>query len=251
MSVIVALSGGMSSAWCAGWAMRNYSPETIILYFNDTKWEHRDLYRFLGDIEVLHNKKIVHDNDGRNPEEVFSDENFLGNNRVPICSRILKAERLQKYYQPGDTLVFGIGQHEANRANRIIQVYANLKKPCLLRFPLIEEKVTTAQIKDYLKVNSIKIPELYALGFEHNNCSGGCIRAGKKQWAHLLRVLPEVYKQREDFEESFRELNGKDVHFLKDTTLKHLREIIEMQPWMVFEEGETGSECIGICTTLA
>lgn len=45
--VIVAISGGKASAWCAGWALEKYDKNNVILYFNDVKWEDQDLYRFL------------------------------------------------------------------------------------------------------------------------------------------------------------------------------------------------------------
>ncbi len=64
------------------------------------------------------------------------------------------------------------------------------------------------------------------MGFEHNNCSGGCVRQGKKQWLHLLEWLPEVYRERELLEEKFCEEFGK-YSFLKDMTLKQLREEYE------------------------
>lgn len=39
--VIVGFSGGVTSAWCAGWALENYPREEVILLFHDTK-EERD-----------------------------------------------------------------------------------------------------------------------------------------------------------------------------------------------------------------
>ncbi len=178
MSIIVALSGGKASAWCAGWAFRNYQKDDIILYFNDTKWEHEDLYRFLNDLSQ------PFDNDGRNPEELFYDRHALANNRMPFCSRELKAERLQRFYRDSDTLVFGIGASESHRAVRIASVYDGVSKKTgkrvTLRFPLVSEKVTKKQIDDFLADAGIREPLLYSLGFSHNNCSGGCVRTGKK-----------------------------------------------------------------------
>ena len=107
--VIATISGGKASAWCANWALKTYRKEDVLLYFNDTKWEHPDLYRFLNDLSEYLNHPIFFDSDGRTPEELFYDHRALANNRMPFCSSTLKAERLQKYYQDGDTLVFGLG----------------------------------------------------------------------------------------------------------------------------------------------
>jgi len=104
MSVIVTVSGGKASAWCAYWALNHYKKSEVVLYFNDTRWEHPDLYRFLYDLSNHLNHPIVWDSDGRSPEQLFYDNNALANNRMPFCSRILKAQRLQRYYKDGDTL---------------------------------------------------------------------------------------------------------------------------------------------------
>lgn len=254
MSTIVAISGGKASAWCADWALKQYPKEDVILYFNDTKWEHLDLYRFLSDLERYFNHKIMFDSDGRSPEELFHDNNALANNRMPFCSRILKAERLQKFYKDGDTLVFGIGSDEPQRAKRLIEVYAAVAERTgrwpMLTFPLIRERVTKEQIDSFLRTAKIEVPLLYKLGFLHNNCSGGCVRAGKKQWKLLYEKLPEVYAERERVEREMREKLGKDISFFKDETLEEFRGRIERKELSAFydtaEERET--ECIGICS---
>ncbi len=161
MSVIVTISGGKASAWCADWALKQYPKEEVILYFNDTKWEHADLYRLLGDLSKYFNHPITIDSDGISPEELFYDNHALANNRMPFCSRILKAERLQKFYKDGDTLVFGIGADELHRAKRLVGVYQTVavktgRYPKLI-FPLIRENITKQQIDDFLKAANIRI----------------------------------------------------------------------------------------------
>ena len=225
MSVIVTVSGGKASAWCANWALKQYPKEEVILYFNDTKWEHADLYRFLDELSKYFNHPITFDSDGRSPEALFWDNKALANDRMPFCSRILKAERLQKFYKDGDTLVFGIGADEPHRENRLVDVYQTVavktgRRPKLV-FPLIQENTTKQQINDFLKAANIQEPLLYRLSFLHNNCSGGCVRAGKKHWKLLYEKLPEVYAERERVEREMREYLGKDISFFKDETLEY------------------------------
>lgn len=252
--IIVALSGGKASAYCAKWALENYPKDQVTLYFNDTKWEHEDLYRFMTDLEKHFDHKITSDSDPRSPEELFYDNNALANNRMPFCSRILKAERLQKYYEHGDTLVFGIGADEPERAKRIISVYEGVasrtgKVPRLV-FPLIREEVTKEQINEWLDSIGIKEPLLYTLGFAHNNCSGGCVRAGKKQWKMLYEKLPEVYAERERVETEVREYLGKEVTILRGESLAEFRGRIDRGELSAHydDKEEKETECIGICS---
>lgn len=256
MSVIVALSGGKASAWCADWALKNYPKDDVILYFNDTKWEHPDLYRFLDDLSRYFNHPIVYDSDGRTPEKLFHDNRALANNMMPFCSRILKAERLQSFYKDGDILVFGIGNDEPQRAQRLIGVYqivsAKTGKWCELKLPLYTENITKQQIDEFLKEANIQEPLLYRLGFLHNNCSGGCVRAGKKHWKLLYEKLPEVYADRERVEREMREYLGKDISFFKDETLEAFRGRIERKELSAYyDNDDKETECIGICATLA
>ena len=254
--IIVAISGGKASAWCADWALKNYPKEDVILYFNDTKWEHPDLYRFLDDLSKHSNHPITWDSDGRNPEQLFYDNSALANNRMPFCSRILKAERMQKYYKDGDVLVFGIGADEPHRSNRIVGVYQTVAvktgKWCKLKFPLISENTTNQQIDDFLNDAGIQEPLLYRLGFLHNNCSGGCVRAGKKHWKLLYEKLPEVYADRERVEREMREYLEKDIHFFKDETLEAFRGRIDRGELSSYynTDDEKETECIGICSSI-
>ncbi len=248
---IIALSGGLASAYTADFVLKNIDCNAI-LYFNDTKWEHEDLFRFLKDLENYWNKEIFFDVNGSSPEDIFYEKNFLGNNRVPLCSRFLKAEMLQKFAQKGDTLFFGIDLLEKHRAVRIAQVYSNLEMKT--RFPLIENEILKPEIYKWLKNIGIEIPALYKMGFKHNNCSGGCVRSGKKQWLHLLKVLPKVYEERERVENEFSLLSGKNYSFMKDKTLTNLRSEFEalsntkqQDMFDSMDETDTVSECIGIC----
>jgi 3'-phosphoadenosine 5'-phosphosulfate sulfotransferase (PAPS reductase)/FAD synthetase len=248
---IATISGGIMSFYSAFLSIQKYGRENVTLYFNDTKWEHPDLYRFLDDIKNFLDKDIVFDTDGRTPEQVFFDEHFLGCSRVGVCSRVLKAERLQRYYKDGDNLIFGIGIEERHRRQRLIEIYqltaVKTGKYGHLEFPLIEQRVSQQKIDEWFANTGILMPELYRLGFEHNNCGGGCVKQGRKQWRKLLKTMPEVYAAREDLENRFREQFGKGS-YLKDITLKELRETDESLDALSPELFP--SECIGICQVM-
>lgn len=91
-------------------------------------------------------------------------------------------------------------------------------------------------IANELEHAGVQTPELYRLGFEHNNCGGGCVKAGQAHWAHLWRTLPDIYALWEVKEEEIRRYLKKDVTILKDRrgggprrpmTLKTFRERLE------------------------
>jgi len=257
--VIVAISGGLGSAWCAYWAVRKYGRNRIVLYFNDTKWEHPDLYRFLNDISSDLNIPITEDSDGRTPEEIFYKERMLGNNLKPLCSKILKADRLKAFYQDGDILIFGIGRNELHRAHRLVSRYQALSattgKYPYLEFPLINAQ-HPLDLWSWTESNGIAVPELYQLGFSHNNCYGGCVRAGKKQWRLLRKVFPKVYLDRERVEREISEFLNRRVTVFKDESLTEFRQRIDGGRLSRFYQTSQFplfecSECVGICDSLS
>ena len=251
MKHIICISGGLSSAWVANWAKQNLSENETVFYFNDTKWEHPDLYRFLKEISVKIGFTITEDSDGRTPEEIFRDKKFLGNNRTALCSVHLKAKRLQKYATTEDVVYFGIdcGPHELKRAARISMLYARLG--IKTRFPIIETGTKRREMAAWLTDINVEMPELYQRGFEHNNCAGGCVRAGIKQWKKLYYEYPEIYAERERVEREFNERSKTHYTFLKNISLADLRKKITENAELPFDDAtEWHGECVGICEVM-
>jgi 3'-phosphoadenosine 5'-phosphosulfate sulfotransferase (PAPS reductase)/FAD synthetase len=236
---IIAYSGGIASAYCISLV------KDAEVYFNDTKWEHDDLYRFNKDVEKHYGINIVNDSDGRSPEQVFNDEHMLGNNRAPICSRVLKAQRLQRYAKPGDTIYFGIMPDELPRAARIRTIYTALGVNT--EFPMLTNNTAKSDAFLYFERNHIKKPHLYNVGFEHNNCSGGCVRAGKKSWARLFHTDKVTYEKRSKVESDFNCKFKCHYSFIKGCTLEEFKEQIPKKQLYQFDDDGWQGECIGLC----
>lgn len=67
-----------------------------------------------------------------------------------------------------------------------------------------------------LREHGIRRPRLYALGLDHNNCGGGCVKAGQAHWSRLYHALPAAYRWWESKEQEIRAFLGKDVSILTD-----------------------------------
>lgn len=221
MKVIVGFSGGVSSAWCAGWALRNFAPKDVVLLFHDTKEEDPDTYRFIREMaEALHHP-ITERSDGRSVTEIFRDEGAIANNRMAFCSRILKAEQRDRFFKElrglGETEfvnVLGFSALEVNRVQRAAARADAEGYSC--RFPMIEERVTKQEAADWCRVTmGVSPPAMYRWS-EHANCVG-CVRGGKAYWLAVAKHAPEVFAQRVALEAEF----GHTI--LKDTTLVQLQ----------------------------
>jgi hypothetical protein len=175
--------------------------------------------------------------DGRDPWEVFKKERWIGNSRIAPCSHILKQETaekfIKKYFFPETTTLYmGIDWTEEHRTKAPQKNWA----PYLVEFPMCEEPyVVKDEMLQELVAVGIRVPDLYLLGFSHNNCGGFCCRAGQGHFANLLEKKPELFRYHEEKEEEMRQYLGKDTSMMTKQkkkvkfqyTLRNLREDIQ------------------------
>lgn len=90
---VAMFSGGASSAYVAHYIVQKYGKDNCILFFTDTLWEDIDNYRFMDEVAEYIGLEITTRIDGRTPEEVFFDTNYLGNSRMAKCSEELKVRQ--------------------------------------------------------------------------------------------------------------------------------------------------------------
>ncbi len=247
MKHVVSISGGASSAICADRVIKKYGKENVILWFADTAWEDKDLYRFLDDLENHWRKRITTYKDGRNPLEVGEDDNFILNSRVRTCSRLLKQRPFRKFIKrlkKPVTIYLGLDWSEEHRMEAPKKNYENMND-VKVDFPLIWKPLPKQKYSEIIQEWGIKIPRLYEMGFPHNNCGGRCVAQGQKEWKRLQLYFPERFKEVEDWEEKMRNKLGKtkDRSILKNTTLKELAKKGENQMPMFTAEDSYSCFC--------
>tara|TARA_R110000824_G_C15030538_1_gene659307 strand:- start:72 stop:857 length:786 start_codon:yes stop_codon:yes gene_type:complete len=220
MKHVVFFSGGKAS-FGAAYRLRESTDEPITLLFTDTKVEDADLYRFLIQAAALiPNSELVSLADGRTIWEVFDDNSFLGNHRVPICSRVLKNEVAVKWVKANcdpeeTTLYFGIDYTEIHRTEGVSRRW----EPYEVDYPLLWKPLWDKHqnVDAILVEKRVEQPRLYRAGNEHNNCGGGCIRAGQGHFTRLYKSpdMRPVFIEWEAQENKLRERLG-DVSILDD-----------------------------------
>ncbi|MGW1261267.1 hypothetical protein ACWD7Y_04800 [Streptomyces drozdowiczii] len=225
MKHVVQFSGGLGSFGAALAVAEKYGTRDLTLLIADTGIEDEDLWRFADDTSRLLGVPLTKVADGRTPWQLFHDKRFLGNDRITPCTRWLKQIPCRNWMKPnapvGDSVVY-IGIEKTARDRARIPAIARNWKPWRVQFPLcnrwmpeLGKEESKAQLMDLARWYGVEPPRLYALGFEHNNCGGSCVRAGQKQWKLLADVLPERFAEAERQEASLRELLG-DVTILRE-----------------------------------
>lgn len=224
MHAIVMYSGGIGS-WAAGMrAVERYGKDQTTLLFCDTKMEDEDLYRFLHEGAAVIGIPVTIIADGRTPWELFRDRKFLGNTRVDLCSEVLKRKLrdtwMREHYPDPTSCVCLVGMDYCQREAIRLETLQARCAPYQVEAPLFW--APSPLDKDAAKLlalsKGLRLPRLYDLGFQHNNCGGFCVKAGRAQFAHLYRTLPERYASHAAEEERLREALGKDIAILRDRT---------------------------------
>jgi hypothetical protein len=252
MKHIIHFSGGVSSYVAARRVIDKYGTEDAVLLFCDTLIEDEDLYRFNKDAEVSLGVPITVIADGRDPFQLFKDKRYLGNAQQGICSLHLKRNLADKWvkdrFKDGECVQhFGLDYSEMHRIERLIE----RKAPYAVDFPLTWKPVLTKEsIFEIVKSDGLEIPRLYSFS-HHNNCGGGCVKAGVSHWKDLWANMPERFRWWESKEQELRDFLGKPVtitnYVIKGdkvgVTLAELRQKWEQQPSLfdgLFEYGGCG-----------
>jgi 3'-phosphoadenosine 5'-phosphosulfate sulfotransferase (PAPS reductase)/FAD synthetase len=237
MKHIVLYSGGLGSYFTAKRLIESgVSKDDIILLFTDTKVEDEDLYRFLQESTTKLGIPLTDFSDGRDIWQVFHDRKFLGNSRIDPCSVDLKRKMSRKFikqFTPDECIIYlGFDWTEMNRFEKAQRAWL----PYIIKSPLCEPPYLDKEdMKVLIAEDGIELPRLYKMGFAHNNCGGGCVKAGIGHFAKLYKEFPERFKVWEDKEQETREYIGKDVTILRrqkdgvrtNLTLSQLRQEID------------------------
>lgn len=239
MKHIVQFSTGLASAEIAWRLVQEHGPKDVTLLTADTRVEDEDNWRFAREVVDRLGCEWVLLADGRTPMEVGRDRKVVPNNRMAVCSAILKRELLRawidEHINPDDAVIYlGFDWTEQHRIDAAIEPW----KPYTVASPLAEPPyVSKPDLLATFRERGIEPPRLYGYGFPHANCGGACVRGGQAQWALLLRAFPERYRTWEAEEEKTRRLLGKDVSILRDRTggdvkpltLRRFRERLDAQ----------------------
>lgn len=251
MMQLVQFSTGIGSAEVARRVVVEHGPAAVTVLTANTLVEDDDDWRFAREAwQLLDEPEWLILSDGRTPMQVGRDRRVVPNNRMAVCSRILKRELLRAHiertYQPGEvTIHLGYDWAEIDRYEAAIPHWQGWHVDAILTRP---PYVNKPDLLDEWRSYGIEPPRLYRQGFPHANCGGACVRGGQAQWELLLRVNRSRYLEWESEENRSRETLGKDVSILRDRTggrlrpltLSRFREQLEAQPGL-FDPDDWGA----------
>lgn len=206
--IICWFSCGGPSAVAAKETLRLYgSTHNVIVVNCDTRpSEHPDNYRFCDEVEKWLGVKILHikNENYLNVDQLFVRRQYMSGVRGAVCTTQLKKIPRLQFADPYDTHVFGFTYGEEKR----VRDFTAGNPDMLLKFTLVEQKITRSMALFRLAQAGIELPVMYRIfdkedrlrygqdGFDNNNCPG-CVKASSPwYWSMIRKYFPDVFQRR-------------------------------------------------------
>ena len=194
MRVLVWYSDGAASAVAAKMAVEKYSERCEVVKCDTTADEHPDNLRFRADVERWIGREVtlIRSDDYDGIDDVFERTRYMAGIAGARCTTELKKLVRRRYERPDDIHVFGYTADETARMERFEAHNPELTCEWILR----DRQITKDDCYYLLDRAGIALPEMYRLGFEHNNCIS-CVKAtSPAYWARTRLYFPDVFARR-------------------------------------------------------
>jgi len=171
--------------------------DEVVVAYCYIKQEHPDNWRFLAECEKWFGQKVELLTHKKYQGDIYAvfDKNYMRTPSGSPCTRALKKQVREKFQRPDDVHVFGYTLDEEERAQDFIDA-----NPTVYTFDvLVDRKISKENCLAMVANAGIELPEMYKLGYEHNNCIG-CVKGGMGYWNKIRKDFPGAFKKMADFE---------------------------------------------------
>lgn len=190
MRIVSWFSCGAASAVATKLAIAQCGKENMVIARCIVREEHPDNERFAADCEKWFGMPItnlINEKFDGSIYRVFEKRKYIsGIAGAPCTMELKKAVRLA-FQLPTDRHVFGYCSEEQDRWDHFLD--ANNVDAVV---PLIERGIEHSDCLAMLKNAGIELPEMYKLGYQHNNCMG-CCKGGAGYWNKIRADFPAMF----------------------------------------------------------
>lgn len=216
MRVVCWFSCGAASAVATKLAIAQYTGNEIIVARCFVKEEHHDNDRFAADCEKWFGMPItnmINEKYNGSIVEVADKRAYVSGVSGAPCTMLLKKKVREDFQLPMDKHVFGYCAEEQGRWDNFLDAN-NIDAIS----PLIERGLEHSDCLAMIENAGIRLPDMYALGYKHNNCIG-CWKAGGQGYWNKIRIdFPATFdlRARQSRRIGARLLNVNNVHKFLD-----------------------------------
>lgn len=169
--------------------------ERAIPVYCETGAEHEDNKRFMLDCERWLGQRVIRirSEEYADTWDVWTKRRYLAGISGAPCTVELKVGPRLTFQRPDDIHVFGYTYDKPDR-DRADRLRANYPEMTVLT-PLIDRQITKAACLSMLASADIKLPPMYAMGFQNNNCIP-CVKAtSPAYWALVRKQFPAQFER--------------------------------------------------------
>lgn len=193
MRAVCWFSCGAASAVASKLTVEKYGQAEVV-YCDTAVNEHPDNERFLTDIEAWIGVKVrrIRSADYATVDEVFEKTRYMAGIAGARCTTELKKLPRREFEEPDDIHVFGYTLDEQSRIEDFEANNPELNVDWILR----DQGYHKRGCLETLQRAGVRLPEMYVLGFDHNNCMG-CVKATSPAYWNKTRThFPVVFARR-------------------------------------------------------
>jgi len=171
---------------------RRENPDCIAIHCA-TNAEHTDSDRFEADWCRVMNDSVttLQSDEYADTWDVWERTRWLAGVNGARCTGELKVAPRLAFQRPGDVHVFGYtaDKEDAKRAERLRENFFELD----IRTPLIDAGLTKENVLAMVERQGVRLPEMYRLGYQNNNCIP-CVKATSPDyWALVRKTHPTEF----------------------------------------------------------
>lgn len=189
-------SCGAPSAVAAMLAIREFGHENVRVIRQDTGSEHPDNERFMADFIrwTNHPVEVTKSKNFENVDDVIDKTGWIAGAGGARCTGELKKIPAQDCINWGKGQEIEILGYTIEEKQRVTNWIKNNKERKIDPI-LIRRGLTKGDCKGVLWKAGIKLPIMYELGYNNNNCIG-CVKGGAGYWNKIRNDFPEVFNRR-------------------------------------------------------
>lgn len=165
-----------------------------VVYCDTMQSEHADNFRFFTEVQEWLGRpiKAIRSDKYTSIDDVFFRTRYMSGIAGARCTVEMKKLPRVAFQRPYDIHIFGYTADEQKRADAFEDNNPDLQ----VEWTLIEKGITKAHCLKILADAGIKLPAMYSLGFDHNNCIG-CVKATSPgYWTKVRQHFPQIFKRR-------------------------------------------------------
>lgn len=237
-------SCGAASAVAAKLAIEKYGENVSVVYCNTMASEHPDNRRFFDDIQNWLNREIqiIKSEKYETIDDVFQSRQYISGVAGAPCTVEMKKVPRFAFQRWDDLHIFGYTTEERKRIAQFEENNPDMYLDWILRDRGYSKKRCLYTIADA----GIRIPEMYQLGFENNNCIGCGKASAPHYWQLTRRYFPETFERRAEQSRRFGarlvRING-ERRFLDE-----LPPDSDLELWQTIETVKEDLSCGPQCT---